>query len=953
MKSTLQRSATWLLCTAGLLLTPQALWAQYLVASNHVQLTFVDDIITGVSLQSFKDLSGNHTFTCSPPPGKSKSIWSVLGENGSVAVGNNNCTKSPLTVGSMSGYLFSWPDVVMAAQPNVHLKVEVLVMAAPDDRVARWWISVDRVDLPVQPPTPVALMQVTCPNIWLEPLITPVPGETLLQAQARSRLLMPTNVVIEPMTQYPNQNLGLLAEFDRLAEIAAGPGVDNDYIQVLKHPGGQTMQFSAYYVSDPSSAKNRSILYFGTDDRSGHYKTYAYEITAVDPEEGSTDFDLRYGWRHNYFPPFSDVFADPANPPHTRHLNSFVSPYPAVTGLLKAKSDDWWFDVCEYYRGMMVENDSVSGQKLGTARIEANPWLSKLSKASALQSLNFYLPGNTLTSMEVHNAAASLLGSTHVQPKQYYHSHTTASPYFTPTNPPQWFPGFISMIGTAANAGVQCSLYIYGSNVADVLNWGIPHPIAQLRDINGNDPAGCEPVPPPPPVPPVPNCFWSFDAGRPSAPAGEWTAREWLFKVLYEPLRAMVPGINGIYLDSFVGGGAYLGYDHPQLHANEQQHAAHGGNYSTVGRKATLEYWRTGLRAGNTHPDAAMISEGTEEYLHDRLDMTQLGWSWIPNHLLGAEEQTALALFPHLIPAVANVPHAARNLTPPLWQAVYHAYSTAQNIPPMITATPLSTNPDLWEYQSVGLAPQEWEDIHCYTRASNIAAGARAAVLSYFGTKYLNYPAFRLVGGLLVPEPIDSSGTGLTIYSFIKTMHEAEERAYGGQFLMYGDMQRPLQVNLQDPAIHFANNPSQALIAAQLPQGFDQAVGIFPEVAEGGQGTPVSLFQAYGGYSNFNVPKVLQSVWKNPEGEFGIVLINWSGQAASFKGSFDPALYPGLSSTTSYKLQRLSHGGLVLHTFGGMTGAVTIDASATPVGPVNLGLIPPRSVVVLKLATDA
>jgi hypothetical protein len=919
------------------------------VTSNHIELNFVDDPITGVRLQSFKDKVGNHTFNCSPPPGESNSIWSVLGENNSVAVGNLQCTKTPANLLGMSGYLFTWPDVTLAATPTIHLKVDVLVLAAPNDRVARWWIAIDRIDSTEPPAANVALMQVTCPNIWLEPLITARPGETRLQAQARSRLLMPTNVIIEPMTQYPNQNLGVLAEIDRVAEITAGPGVDKDYIQELKHPGGQTMQFSAYYVSDPNSPKNRSILYFGTDDRSGHYKTYSYEITAVEPSGASTDFDLRYGWRHNYFPPFADYFAAPSNPPHTRYHNSFFSPYPAVTGLLKAKSDDWWFDVCEYYRETVVENASVSGPKLGTAKLESNSWLSKLSKNSAMLTVNHYLAPYTGTSMEVHNAAAALLASPYVQPKQYYHSHTTTLHTYTPQNPPQWFPGFVSMISTAASAGVQCSLYIYGRTILDGLQWGTPPPIAQLRGINGIDPAGCLTVPPGVPLPPITGCFYSFDHGRFQPPASPWTAREWLMEMVFKPIKLLAPGINSVYLDSFVGPGGYLAYDHPDLNPAQQQHAAHGGDYSTFGRKAMLEYWRTEMRAGSTHPDAAILSEGTEEYLHDRVDMTQQGWSWIPNHLLGAEEQTVLAIFPSLLPSVAGVPPAARNLTPPLWQAVYHAYSSAQNIPPMITATPLSTNLYLQEIAIPGLAAQEWIDVQCYTRGSNIAAGARAAFFSYFGTEYHDLPAFRLVNGLLVPGPHDPAGTGAAIYSFIKTMHEAEERAFGGQFLMYGDMQRPLQVDLQDPAMDFANNPSQAMIAADLPQDFLSAVGIFPELAEGALGTPVQPFIGLGGYSNFNVPKVLQSVWKNPEGEYGIVLINWSGQAASFKGVFDPALYPGLNSTSSYKLEQLTHGGSVLQTFGSMTGAVTIDASATPIGPVNLGLIPARSIVVLKL----
>ncbi|MEM7205106.1 MAG: hypothetical protein AAF628_32935 [Planctomycetota bacterium] len=892
----------------SLVATPQPCAAQnpIVIASQHVELELEHDANVGVRLTKIVQLQGSRfTFENDPPVEEPQGLWEIRGTHiggGTFVVHPNGAMNSfPIP----SGYVFIWPNVPIPGTAEslfVWLEIELL----SNDQVARWRIHVAR--NPAADHT-ASLDEIDCPILYLKQPVTLQPLEREFDASARARLLIPIN----NLSSYTASNTPLAMLFQR---------TDLEGDVSLRHPNpGQVLQFGAVYDADTQSAGYGRMVYFGSEDTTGHHKRFVYGrriIYGTAPPEGSPEpvpTYYRFMWRHTYYPAFAP----------SEFANTFDAPYPAVVGALKAKSDNFWYDAASQYREF-VESSGIVGPKT-----EANPNYGAFAGPAVLAA--FFPPVGDLDSsfrrsLDVTRALRDTIGpfapaSPEPLPSYVHWQIYRVDGLFAPPvligQPPllNIHPNAKLVAAQAWNAfGIRTTARM--AQGLGAYEWSAPATTERYRR-DGTE-------------------FWpgptvAFDYGAPDAAT-------WLADVQIGTILAGAE-FRGTYIDGSSGTGVQLCYDNP-AHGVNQPHAAHGGDYYAHGVRDLWSGVRTNLetaRGGDT--DTLVMSEAAQEFYVGDLDFVQRGYDYVPDHLLLAESTILLAdpLWSQFAPSIQNVPVQARNWSPPLWHAVYHEWGTTNSPVMPITTAGLATGP----YDPPGLAPGPWEDLQCYAFAAALVEGSKPTIFPYFPG--YDHSVVRYAGGVIEYASImeDPARVGEHVLDFVKLLHESQERGRGGQFTLYGRMQRPLDVDYEDPSVQTVTNPTNATIN---PIAITAAgVGCDTLPCDGPfliLPTPEAHPLAERALQEYDVPAVLHSVWRNPEDtKTGIVLVNWTRSPAAWAGTFDPALY---DMTGPYHVVKIPASGTPLLLGGPFTGAVTINGSG-----LQLGLLPPQSVTILSI----
>lgn len=827
-------------------------------------------------------------------------------------------------VGTDTAYLFQWTGVAVPdALEEDRFTVALIVTLDDDDVVARWYAFVIR-----ERGASVSIDGIEAPIFYIQGPAEPNAGETHLEGQVRARVLTPHALFV----RQPNKGTNT----DLFSWCAAGLEED------ARHPNpNQQMQFLALCsmntngtTADPGL---RKPLYLGTEDTAGYVKDYRHKGLIHSDDEGW----FRFGVKH--FPSYVEVFTSGED---TDYGNSYATPYPVVTGSFPTGADNhFWYDVCDYYRTRMLALNAlpplIEQNPLRASALCRQPstWHGFIQLRTFAERNGADLFGMWERRLDACRAA---LASEHVsadvdyiQVQTYCKGVTSAGeiehPGVNVENPGH--PIRESAFGLADGAkdflhnmldkGVYAIAYSRPGDLKNKLGYHAIIPAGAVRvsrDGSMGQSGGSDP-----------NIL--LDVGAASFP------EFWSQKVTGELASV---GFRGQYCDSLAGGGTPFTYP-----LDTAEHDRHGGAYGTTRKREAIAAMKTVLAAGND-PNVVVMSEAVEEFLSDALDITQESYSWYPCHMCLAEPQTR----PHLS-AVSDLPLAARNLAPPLWQTVYHDRSPGHWQTWHLGNCLLESNSDFYPSGAKdGLTAAEMVTAMSMVFGCVYANGSHPAFVNlqsdFIGADDHGYLVELDEHGRLVSDPDnDPTGAGLIVMRFLKRLHESRRRDYAGQFVMFGKMLRPLQVD--SGSIDTVTNPL-AVIKTKGDSLGNRVWGMVPQtysVAGPAEDPGNALSEAYS--DAFSVPAVLSQMWEAPDGTVGLVLVNWTSAAADWTGTLDDTLYP---ITAPYDVDRLvlgDPGNPVSVETAVATGARTISTTGTP--DIDLGgAIPAHSVMVLTFS---
>lgn len=441
-----------------------------------------------------------------------------------------------------------------------------------------------------------------------------------------------------------------------------------------------------------------------------------------------------------------------------------------------------------------------------------------------------------------------------------------------------------------------------------------------------------------------------FDRGTP--------ATDELFDNLISFARGASAANDAIYLDGFSGNRITLynprGGDGPLYRGNT-------ANEFTAGKQAFLNRARSVVTSSGI-----VAAEGVEEGLYGA-DWQGMGYAFYPQHLLlgdsGIDTTTVFGLS-RLSASAATDPPSARNLVPPLWNAVHHEWIPGGVLGGAFNSTPLATNT---RYHAggpggstdAGMTDAQFRASEIHNVAVNWSQGAHALCFSFF-----HYDVDPQLDLDLTSN--DSGGMGAVIWAFLKDMWEALREDYAGQYLRFGRMRRPLQVDYTSADVERVTNPSSYWqfikdwdnpptisatdVAPSLKQTLAYANAFTYMVESAGTTTELRW-----GNNAFQVPKVYHSVWENrTAGDFGIVFVNWDNSTAAFRGTFDPTLY-GITGT--YEVDRLDLGDptTVTNLATGQSGSKVLGWGGGAGKDIDLGgggEMPAESVFVVRITEN-
>ncbi len=899
------------------------------LSNDHLSLTFESDPELGVRLTDVTEHTApSHVFRNDPIAGDDARLWEArltLSDGDTATISGRDARTFELThdrgPNGEPALRFDWSGV--RAPLGVAFEVSVLVWIDVEEPLSRWTATVDR--SPGSVPA-ASLDALDLPIVQIEPPATPRAGESVFDAQFRTRLLVPS-IQIDESHLAPNLPFALWV---------CPPGLGTAPVDVSwTHPGPrQNMQFAALAGVDPKDPGYRRVLFVGTEDTTGHTKAFRHRAVV----ETSPDA-VRYEWRATHFPPF----ADRTNGRVTEWANTYQTPYPSVLGALHAQTDAYWIDATAQYR-RFVERVGLAGP-----RLEDNPRLVHTHEPSLyavfVQSRPNQNPPTlyarflerTLAFQRALESSATETLPTFLQWQNYFDQ---ASPVGNPDTPLSTHvdAGVAEAVAWAAARDIQVAPYLRPTELAHCLDWqeSFP-PSAEAYDragraLGSDDTTECA------------EGVARLDYAHPQAAAwfGDYLGRELVRQF----------GFHGLYLDVLSGSGSRLTYDPPGL---PRGHVPHGGDGFTRGKVSAIDALREVLRTQHGDDQRTfVVGEATEEYLAGHLDAMGSGQGWLPQHLQLAEP----ALLADLeikglitLPDGLHLPRGATDWSPPLWNLVYHEWAPAQQLTIPWTTVGLA-NGDVYpgEYETPegrrhfsGLDVDEWVDLLSYTHAQLFNVGSKPATLLYdmgFDAPMIQLDA---EGELILDEQRDPERAAWRIVDFFRTLQAMQRRDLAGRFVRVGRAERPLP-ELPGLPTAVAVNPTSA--CRKTWDGHGNVTYPFAERPHPSQ----SIVKKTLGRQEFPVLRVLHSVWRSPEGELGIVLTNWSGTSAEWSGRMHPKWF-GERDDWSWRIAEIeADGSRRVHGEG--RGPISLradDGESRGTDEIVIGSVPARSVRVFVL----
>jgi hypothetical protein len=157
-------------------------------------------------------------------------------------------------------------------------------------------------------------------------------------------------------------------------------------------------------------------------------------------------------------------------------------------------------------------------------------------------------------------------------------------------------------------------------------------------------------------------------------------------------------------------------------------------------------------------------------------------------------------------------------------------------------------------------------------------------------------------------------------------------------------MQRPLAVDYAsvnvtkktNPFSVYLNSAKVSLLGARV---FQLLPGAYSVIFTGD-----AVTTGWIGSALYSVPAVMHSMWRSPEGDIGLALVNWTNANADWIATFNPSRY---GITPPYDIVRVGEGGAETVIDAGIgAGDRTIGNAGGPA--TNIGTIGPFSVQILQ-----
>lgn len=806
--------------------------------------------------------------------------------------------------------LFEWTNVAIPAT-TTKLKVSLkAILRSATSRQIEWSITVTRTA-----GDGASLDRVRAPVVWLKgPSATDATFTTNHTAQKRTRVLVPNM---------------LASNLKPLAKNSDWFGwVDNLWTYSQYYPGLHAFQLlAACGLNNTPDSAYRKAFYLSAEDKDHHYKDFT-----LDPvKTAGNDSYLRFSVVH--YPPFAKLDGT-----RSTWANEHQTSYFTMTGIVLCTDDQWWVDICSHYRTRLsaigalppLLEDVAGGSVLNQKWVAGNTWVGHAQLLSKFKGVEYAAAIERTTEFMqyvLQNAHVST-NPLYAQIQQYLKGGLSSvenigRPW--KTHPKGLDEGLQPMFLRMAQKGVHFIAYTRPGDLRRDLGYDVDPTLTHFKDRYGAVAGDGTTVP--------------LNVG-----AGADVASFWKKTVGSEVLAA---NFSGVYLDAFVGGGFTLSYP-----GKAALHADHGGNYGHTGRKTILEAIRPFIEAQNlpglSGADALLVTENHEEGLSQLCDIQQQDYSVLPGLYLLAESVVRTDLG-----AVPNLSTAARNMTPSLHGLIYGDRTQTVHLQIPLSNAPLASNTD-WNPSGgkPGITADELVDVHCLMRGMLFTDGRRQI-------EQVNYDFYHHTGGvhadtvgfndfLLDPgqknqddTEKDPTDAGQTIKLFVQLLFRSLGRAYAGQFVNLGLMQRPLSVDYSDVNVNRVSN-----FIANLAD-WDSAQGVRSFALPFAAGSTTWVYDS----AAFELPRVFHSMWKSPAAPapppnnvVGLVLVNWSRAAADWWATFVPGNY-GIS--TNYDVKRLVLGGSPTTLAAAQTGTITIGTpAATPT--VSLGAqVPAHSIDVI------
>ena len=753
--------------------------------------------------------------------------------------------------------LFVWAGIrVPRAADKDLLQVSVLVRMDTNDELSHWNLWVTR-----EHGNSVSVDEVEFPVLWIRGPATEEGGETHHEGQKRARVITPANAMplsLSP-TSAPSTDLWTWANTELRSQ--CGYPASN-----------QPLQFMAISsVHDPATGDVgwRRPLIVIAEDANGYvkhfnYRGHHYTAGAAD------DAYLRFSIGH--LPSFHEDLGDKRTV--NEWGNSYEMPYDVTMGVRFAGAKGvLWYDVARHYRDRMMAIGAMPPE------IESNPDLtSAISRKPGIWlgviHLNTFgqLEGPSLyegfmdyarTLRSVVRTAEAPLDTMWVQIQTWLRGFLQ-NPRRNLGEPLPWGigEGLEEIVRRELEEGIVSIAYTRPGDLARVLDWVIPEAVLR-RGRDGHI---------------------LTNASGPlldSSPAMETWWPDNMTKLIHDF------GFRGQYMDSLGSGPERMSYP------GNGTHPPHGGRWIADSQKVMVE----NVRAKLGHPDASLGTESVIEPLTYKTNIQQEGVFYYPGHGLLMEENVRLS--------VTNVPEQARHVAPPIWQAVYHGRHPAQSLAMHMGTCLLDTNTD-WNPSAgkPGLSAAEFIDVFCWLYGTIWAHGNVPLLMqcqydfegfdptvSANGSGLTNKIVTQQPWGSVGISPKDPTGAGIEVMRFIRTLVQAQLRSHAGEFIQFGELLEPLV-----PDYTSVNNSRQANPMALLDP-FSKI-----DIARARQWGMLPAIMAVALLNNgilftwqlnatFEVPDALYQMWRSPSGTVGMVVVNWSASAATFRAEFNPADY--------------------------------------------------------------
>ncbi|MCB9882969.1 MAG: hypothetical protein H6834_14380 [Planctomycetes bacterium] len=760
--------------------------------------------------------------------------------------------------------------------------------------------------------------RVNFPIVSVDPIDQGILTADLLAGTATPQMVFPFTLLLDQLGS------------QRYESVHPGKGDPNNFLQPLQAPktyqdlhapgtsGRQTFQFSNLrfypYPGVPSTSPlAQEILWMGSTDTEGYFKTYNLESVA----EALPIPHAAIRWSVGHFAPMDPDPRAFFTPPQ-------IQPYSVVLGLKPYQGPEWWFDVVEPYRDWVKRYRMVD---LGP--IERNPIFQTSSwdeNAIYQGTVSYFMqnlpasawpPGFAQDHLDASVQLAKDYKAAFDAPMNLQWQFTGEQPIETTTaNTPPVFAGLRDAIARVHNEIVDAAVAYYQRFDLPV-DEPAPEIDAERRyDYGVYDLQGNLKVRP--------------KNGYPQTNFGSDEARDILMERTTIPFARDI-GASGAYIDVLSGTGPTMSYGNWTAETKYNAHYPGGGAYWERGKRTYLARVQSALRSFQPNRPVFAISESVEETLAgwvDGMGQQVLRTPFVDHRLflpplpLGTAEMEL------------DVP-----LMPPLWNSIYHEYQ------PTAALTMLHTVD--WLISTGGVyTDDQFLELALYTHMMEFITGnnpftflvtteGATGVIPGFGQSLFSVDS---TGNL---QPNDPGGAGLVFIQKMQELWRARGAAVCGPWMVSGRMERPM------PVVRFRTqfHPLALLTLKDLtPEGplLSYVRNIYPPAA----------------YALFPALTTYHSVWSAPASPTHcerklLAVVNWSNQPSDYALRFDPTDYFGPEAgPVDISPIDLGTGGLDAPYATNIQSTTVLDfgGNYAGIGPVAaLPPVPPRTVMLLDI----